>query len=184
MADLHPVRVVTAAVTVRLRVPPAIIAPGPGGATATLGDRIAQRADEIVRERALGYYPALDYLIQSNDLGAELLAELEQASGRVVDFVAREIPRRLKPVFSSVRLRHGQFSARALPAVRPGQPQALAALARHYTPDTLRLELILGAITRGAADGLERVASRKVVWWLRAHFAAVDIVDSRLLEDR
>jgi len=182
MAEPRPLHVVTTAVSVRLQVPAPVFEEALGLPAATLGQRLAERVDLLTRERGLGYYPALDYVIQSDGLGTDLLGDLERVSGCALEYTAREIPRRLKPVFSSVQLRGGQFAARTLPSVRPGQPDAIAALGRHYTPDTIRLELNLGTILRGPSDGLERVTAQKVLWWLREHFVAIDIVDARLIE--
>ncbi len=182
MADPRSIRVVQAAVTVRLRVATELTRAHLGEPAETLGPRLAAQVDRLVRERRLGYYPPLEFFAGDGGIDPQLLAELECFGAFVQTYVLKEIPRRLQAVFSNVRVGHAQLMALTMPGMRPSQSDAVAALARHYTPDTMKLELVLSTVTRGTVEGMERLVTQKLHWWLRDGFASVEVTDARMLE--
>jgi hypothetical protein len=183
MTEPRAIRVATAALTARLRLPPEVAQRQLGELAVSLGPRVAREVARLAHEQRLGYYPALEFFGRRNDLDTQLLTDLGSYCAVVQGYVLEEVPRQLKPVFSNVQIRNLRFIALMLPGVRPNQPDALEALARHYTPDHVRLELALGTVTKGTTQGLERVAAQKVCWWLRERFARVEITDARLVGD-
>lgn len=74
--------------------------------------------------------------------------------------------------------------AYAFPGVRPGKPNANATLARHYTPNILKFELLVSVLQKQAPqEGFEKYADNTVYRWLSEVFEDVDIVSARLLQE-
>lgn len=168
------------AVSVRVGLALAVIEQRLGAYAATAGPALAAHVDAFVQREKFGYYPALEFFTAHPDIAPGLVAAVEQVGLFVCDYARTETRRRLWPVFSQVRIRNIQLPALTLPSVRPRQPDALALLARHYTPLVVRLDLILTSLEKGRdIDGMDKLAARKVAWWLSEAFATVDILDAR-----
>lgn len=158
-----------------------------GELAASAGGDAAAQVDRHVRAAHLGYYPALEYCAQEGIVGADTLAAIEQVGLFVSEFAAKETRTRLWAAFSRVSVEQVRLLAMTLPTIRPHAPDAIAALAQHYTPNCVRLDLRVSWIERGAKDavakreGRERVAAQKVQWWLRDAFDSVQLLDTHLL---
>ena len=174
-------KVIKTAVTARVVVALTQIEARLGELAAAAGPQVATQIHAHVQEKKLGYYPALSYFEGNPAIDAGLVAAVEQVGLFVCDHVKTEVRTHLWPVFSHVRVARVQLLATTLPNVRRNQPDALAALIAHYTPNAVKVELILSNLEKGEpAAGIERFAASKVVRWLREPFESVEITDARL----
>ena len=181
MPTLH---IATVALIIRARLKSADLLQRLPASPYTLGDDIARQAHEFVVRENLGYYPALDYLKKRAAVNDYLLDAAEQVAAVTGEWVRQHILDRLTPIFSSVRFQSLQITAFALPPIRPGQPQAQAQLARFYTPDTVKCDVLLTLIRKQPTDdGLEGYASATARRWLADDFAEFEIISARLLRE-
>ena len=75
-----------------------------------------------------------------------------------------------------------QCTAYNLPNIRQNEHNALDCLARHYTPNTIKLDLVLNIIqNREPKEGLDRFAKQLVYRWLREDFESIEISAARQL---
>jgi hypothetical protein len=184
MTDDRGIRIVKVALSVRVRVAMAQLEARLGELAAGGGANLAARIDELVRREKLGYYPALDYFAQRDGIDRQLLAAVEETARFVRDYAANEARTRLWPVFSQVRVVNTQSLCFALPGVRIAQPDALAALARHYTPTLVKIDLLVSSLQKGGSgEGAERAAAQKADWWLRDSFESVEVSDARVVAE-
>ena len=99
--------------------------------------------------------------------------------------LAREtIQSKLRPIFSSVQIQSVQTLAFSLPKIRPNKADAVERLAEHYTPDTVKLELVLTMMRRDSevVDGRAEPYARKMIFrWLESEFEFVNIASSKAL---
>lgn len=147
-----------------------------------LGESLAAQVSDYVRREGLGYYPPLGYFVQTPGLDPDLLALTQEIARYSCEFVDQEIRRQLRGVFSSVRVEQMHCTAYVMPHVRKGQPNALLELCRHYTPDTVKLELIVVMLEKGLmAEEIEQLAGSKALRQLSDGFASVDLLGVRLL---
>lgn len=177
----RPISVNKASVSIRVRVPLSYIEGRLGALAVAAGPHVAAQIHDFVQREKLGYYPALEFFNDRPEIDPGVVAAVEEVGLFVCEFAKTEARNRLWPVFSHVRVTRTQLLALTLPAVRPHQPDALAMLTEHYTPRTVRLDLVLASIERGTREGLEKVATQKVLWWLREAFDAVEVVDARVV---
>jgi fermentation-respiration switch protein FrsA (DUF1100 family) len=182
----HPraIHIVKTALSLRLRVAQAFLQERLGERASDASVQLAAQIDALVRTEKLGYYPALDYFANRDGIDRGLLAEIEEAARWVRAHAEQQVRARLWPAFSHVRVVNTQSPVFALPGVRPGQSEALAALARHYTPTVVKIDLVVSSLKKGAAgEGAERAAAQQARWWLRECFESVEVSDARVVAE-
>jgi hypothetical protein len=147
-----------------------------------LGEQLAGEIQKRVDDSGLGYYPALDYFREREDFPAYLLDAVDEVSSLATEIAAHKINDVLVPIFSNVKINNVHCLAYALPAIRPSMAAAGTALAQHYTPNTLKFEMVVSVLQKKPPqEGFEKYAGNTVYRWLSEVFEAVDIVSARLL---
>lgn len=174
--------IVHTSVTVRLQIALEVIQQQLGDLAAAAGPEVARQIHAYVARERLGYYPALEFFQQSSAIESGLVAAVEQVGLFVCDHAGTTARSRLWPIFSQVRVMNLQLLAATLPSVRPHQADALAALTQHYTPNAVKVNLNLSSIEKRApSEDAAKIASNKVIQWLRDAFESVTITDARVL---
>ncbi len=146
-----------------------------------VGEALAEQIDRYVQAEHLGYYPALDYFKEHT--GA-VDRELQETADHIAWFacsqVRGEIERKLRPVFASLTFQSIQSQAFTMPSVRPHQPNAQQDLARHYTPDRVKLVLQTNSIQKSAQqDSVAKWASHLAYRWLKESFESIEITSAQ-----
>lgn len=173
MNSLH---IATVALALRARVPRAALLEHLPASPYTLGADIAQQTHDYVMQTQLGYYPALDFLKEQNVIDDYLLDAALHVATVSSEYTQERITEKLIPIFSSVRFQAIHIHAFALPAIRPNQPHAVEHLARHYTPDVVKCDLLVSVIQKQKAEkGLEHYASTTAERWLAEEFEDFEI---------
>ena len=149
-----------------------------------IGKTLADIADEYQRNNKTGYYPAIDFFKTLDTVDPDLITSAEQLSWLVSKLARETVQSKLRPIFSSVTLKSIQTLAFSLPKVRPNKADAVEQLSKHYTPDTVKMELVLTMMRRDseADDGRAEPYARKMMFrWLESAFELVTITSSRAL---
>jgi len=149
-----------------------------------IGRTLADIADEYQKKNKTGYYPAIDFFKTLDTVDPDLIASAEQVSWLVSKLARETVQSKLRPIFSSVTLQSIQTLAFSLPKVRPNKTDAVEQLSKHYTPDTVKMELVLTMMRRDseADDGRAEPYARKMMFrWLESAFELVTITSSRAL---
>ena len=149
-----------------------------------IGKTLAGIADEYITENKTGYYPAIDFFKTLDRVDPELINSVEQVSWLVSKLARETIQSKLRPIFSSVQIQSVQTLAFSLPKIRPNEVDAVERLAEHYTPDTVKLELVLTMMRRDSEveDGRAEPYARKMIFrWLESEFEFVNIASSKAL---
>lgn len=154
-----------------------------------IGQTLAQIAIEYEQENKTAYYPAIDFFkTQANDdvtrVDPDLIASAEQVAWLVSKLARQIIQEKLRPIFSSVQFQSIQALAFSMPKVRPNKADAAEQLAKHYTPDSVKIELILAMMRRDSEaedDRAEPYARKMMFRWLESAFESVKITGSKAL---
>jgi len=174
--------IVPVALTIQVVLAPEQLGALSNAAERSIGRVLAERVDAIVRAQRLGYYPALDYFEDHPDMDPALIGTVKALAAQIRKRVKREVQKHLWPVFSSVQIERATTLAFTLPRVTPAQADALARLAQHYFPNTVRLELVLTTLDKQhRLDEAEKFSSSKVVRNLRDAFESVSVTATRRL---
>lgn len=175
-------RIARVALGAIVRVPEEVVEHNVGYIPSVLGTNLAEQVSEYVRGGQINYFPALDFFRERPEaVDPALLGLADEVASFCVNFANREFRRRLSRAFSNVQVQQAQSTAYALPRVRRQQREALAALARHYAPNGVKVELVLSSIEKQPVEGVEKLAARKVAGWTRAAFADFELLPARRL---
>ena len=176
------VEVVTIAASLTVSVPETVVEQQLGYLPWVLGENLAGQVDTYVMEEHLGYYPALDFFRDyPKAVDAGLLKTIDEVAKFCGDFARNELRRRLSKVFSSVQIEQLQCIAYTMPRMRPSRSNGPMDLARHYSPDTLKVELLLSSIQKGHFEGEERMAMDKLSRFAREPFARFQLNGAKRL---
>jgi hypothetical protein len=149
-----------------------------------IGQTLADIADEYARENKTGYYPAIDFFKTQEKVDPDLITSAEQVAWLVSKLARETIQLKLRPVFSSVQFQSIQTLAFSMPKVRPSQVDAKQQLAKHYTPDKVKIELIVTMMRRDseAQDNRAEPYARKMMFrWLESAFESIEVTSSKAL---
>jgi hypothetical protein len=149
-----------------------------------IGKTLADIAEGYARESRTGYYPAIDFFRTQENVDPDLIASAEQVAWLVSKLAREIIQSKLRPVFSSVHFQSIQTLAFTMPRIRPGQPDAKQQLAKHYTPDKVKIELVLTMMRRDseAQDNRAEPYARKMMFrWLESAFESIEVTSSKAL---
>lgn len=176
------VEVVTIAANLTVSVPETVVEQQLGYLPWVLGENLAGQVDTYVMEEHLGYYPALDFFRDfPKAVDAELLDTLDEVARFCANFARNEMHRRLSRVFSSVQIEQLQCTAYTMPRMRPTRSNGPMDLARHFSPDTLKMELLLSSIQKGHFEGEERMALNKLSRFAREPFSRFQLNGAKRL---
>jgi hypothetical protein len=149
-----------------------------------IGQTLADIADEYARENKTCYYPAIDFFKTQEKVDPDLITSAEQVAWLVSKLARETIQLKLRPVFSSVQFQSIQTLAFSMPKVRPSQVDAKQQLAKHYTPDKVKIELIVTMMRRDseAQDNRAEPYARKMMFrWLESAFESIEVTSSKAL---
>ena len=147
-----------------------------------VGAELADQVQAYERSHRLGYYPALEFFRENGGVEDNLLDAADHIAWMSANLVREEVRSKLRPVFSSVSFQAIQPLAFTLPAVRPGELNARHRLTEHYTPDTIKLTLLVSSfLKRQDPEALQRWA-RHLLWrWLKPSFAAMEVTSAKVV---
>ena len=168
--------------TVRVRLAEEVVLQHSPSSPAVIGHELAEQIHDYVKKNQLGYYPALNFfeVDETGALDPDLIDASESLSWLVCRLVRNEIQSKLRHVFSSVKFQTVQTIAYTMPAVRYGGANALHNLALHYTPLSVKLDLVLSMISKryideGADKGVEEFIRSALQRWLKDSFESIEI---------
>lgn len=166
------VEIITIASSLTVSVPEEVVEQQVGYLPWVLGENLAGQVDTYVMEERLGYYPALDYFRDHPEaVDQALLHLIDEVASFCASYARRELRHRLTRVFSSVQIEQLQCTAYTMPRMRPNRSNGPMELARHYAPDTLKMELLLSSIQKDRFEGEEKMVMDKVSRFAREPFS-------------
>ncbi|HEY5602655.1 MAG TPA: hypothetical protein VIM41_06065 [Gammaproteobacteria bacterium] len=179
MSGLHVTRV---ELSVKVVVPISLLQKHLPAPIDKLGEQLSNEIQKRVGQAGLGYYPALDFFRDQETFPDYLLDAVDEVANLAAEIAAHKINDVLVPIFSNVKINNIQCLAYALPGVRPNLPAVSAALSKHYTPNILKLEMVVSVLQKQPPqEGFEKYAANTVYRWLSEIFESVDIASARLL---
>ncbi len=115
---------------------------------AVVGEMLTTQIVEQVNKTRLGYFPALDYFQQQGGVDPDLIEAAQTIGWFAARYSREEIQRRLRPFFSSLSFQSVHTQAFSMPSVRVNQINAWQTLCTHYTPDTVKIDIIAAVLKK------------------------------------
>lgn len=161
--------------TVRVRLAEDVLLQHSPSSAEIVGNELTQQIHDYVQRHKLGYYPALDFFEQHGDIDYDLLQTAENMSWLLCRLVRQEFQSKLRQVFSQVQFQSVQTLAYTMPPVRYGNANALHDLSLHYTPLSVKLELVLTMISKNSSVSAEDFIKNALHRWLKDSFEMIEI---------
>ncbi len=179
MPDLHAAKV---ALSLVVQIPQEVFDRHLPSSPHVVGKLLAEAVAQYSADHELGYFPALDFFQERGDIDPELLNAAENIAWLGTSLVREEVQIRLRGVFASVTIRSIQCLAFTMPTVRPQAPDALERLTRHYTPNQVKLDLLVTTFRKQKGDtGMDQMAKQMAHRWLKDSFSQLEISNATLI---
>jgi len=147
-----------------------------------VGEALTEQVLKAVKKHRLSYFPALDYFEKQGDLDEDLLEATETISWFACKFVREEVNKKLRAFFSELSFQSVKCTAYSLPGVRANQLNAWQALVEHYTPDTVKLDVVASVLKKEAQpQGLENWSKQLFRRNLEKSFDEFEVVQTAVL---
>jgi len=139
MTQLHVSKI---HITLLVTVPPEILERHLPSSADVVGEALTEQVLAAVKEEQLGYFPALDYFQQQGKIDKDLMDAVEAIGWFAAKMVREEVQRKMRAFFSTISFQSVQCTAFTMPTVRLSSPNAYHALVEHYTPNTVKLDMV------------------------------------------
>lgn len=147
-----------------------------------VGEELARQVNHYVRDQRLGYYPALDYCEDVGAVPSDLMDAVDSIAWLARELARDEVLQRLSDPFSRVRVDALRCVAYTLPPVRPAQLNAREMLIRHFTPDRVRVGVVVETERRHLGEESSGVYAGDLFWrWLKDRFSAMEVTGAQVL---
>ena len=179
MSGIHVTKV---SMTLDLKVPANDIEKHLPASPYVVGEQIAEQVLDYVNRSKLGYFPALDYFRdREDDLDKDLINAADNITWLVSNMVREEITRRLRGIFSNVKIESIHAHAFTMPSIRKNVNNLDHKLAIHYTPDHFKVALTLSSIRNHNDSETADVLAKKMVHkWLKDEFTSFNVTSSKI----
>jgi len=165
------------ALTLLVKVPGEALARSLPISPAAVGEALAEQVQALMRQENLAYFPALAYCHGKGTLDADTLNALETIADVAETLAKGEIRNRLRPRFREVEFESVQPLAYTMPAARPRSANGWWELVEHFTPDQLKLNLLVRR--REKDDETPEAVAEEVKRALAGRFARLEVTSAR-----
>jgi len=143
-------------VTLQIKVPDELLERYLPSSAKVVGEALTEQVIDAVKKHKLSYFPALNFLEKQGDIEADLLDAIETISWFSCKLVREEVHKKLRAFFSELSFQSVKCTSYAMPGVRASQLNAWPALVEHYTPNTVKLDVIASVLKKEEVpQGLE-----------------------------
>ncbi len=143
-------------VTLKVKLPHELLERHLPSSAEVVGEALTEQVVAAVKKHKLSYFPALDYLEKQGDLEQDLLEVTETIAWFACKLVREEVNKKLRGFFSTLSFQSVKCTSYAMPGVRANQLNAWHELVEHYTPNTVKLDLIASVLKKEESpQGLE-----------------------------
>lgn len=148
-----------------------------------VGEALTENVVNLVKERNIGYFPALDFLQKQGGLDKDLLEAAETIGWFASKIAREEVQKKMRGFFSTLSFQSIQTLAFSMPNVRPNQINAYQALVDHYTPNTVKLDVIATLLKKDQLEGVANWAKQLFKRNLADSFVGFDVTGVSVIAD-
>ena len=148
-----------------------------------VGEALTENVVNLVNEKKIGYFPALEFLQKQGGLDEDLMDAAETIGWFASKIAREEVQKKMRPFFSNISFKSIQTLAFSMPSVRPNQINAYQALIDHYTPNVVKLDVIASLLKKDQLSGIENWAKQLFKRNLSEGFNNFEVTGVSVIED-
>jgi len=180
MPSLHITKI---HITLQVKVPHEFLERHLPSSAEVVGEALTEQVISAVKKHGLSYFPALDFLEKQGDIDKDLLDATETISWFACKFVREEMNKKLREFFSELSFQSVKCTSYTMPGVRANQLNAWQALVEHYTPNTVKLDVVASVLKKEAEPkGLENWSKQLFRRNLENSFDEFEVVQTAVLK--
>ncbi len=145
MSSLHISKI---HITLQVKVPHELLERHLPSSAEVVGEALTEQVVEAVKKHKLSYFPALDFLQQQGDIDEDLLDATETIAWFACKLVREEVNKKLRGFFSTLSFQSVKCTSFSMPGVRANQLNAWHELVEHYTPNTVKLDVVASVLKK------------------------------------
>lgn len=147
-----------------------------------VGEALTEQVVAAVKKHKLSYFPPLDFLQQQGDLEEDLLDATETIAWFACKLVREEVNKKLRAFFSTLSFQSVKCTSYAMPSIRANQINAWSELVEHYTPNTVKLDVIASILKKEQhPKGLENWSKQLFRRNLEESFESFEVIQTAVL---
>ncbi len=144
-----------------------------------VGEALTEQVVAAVKKHKLSYFPALDFLEQQGDIEEDLLDATETISWFACKLVREEVNLKLRSFFSELSFQSVKCTSYAMPGIRAKEINAWQLLVEHYTPNTVKLDIVASLLKKEEnPKGLENWSKQLFRRNLESSFEKFEVVQT------
>ena len=180
MTQLHITKI---HISFRIKIPHEILEKHLAASVEIVGEALTQNVVDQVNEKKIGYFPALEFLQKQGGLDEDLVDAAETIGWFSSKFAREEVQKKMRSFFSTLSFKSIQTLAFTMPNVRPNQINAYQALVDHYTPNTVKLDVIASLLKKEKLEGIENWAKQLFKRNLSEAFNDFEVTGVSVIDD-
>lgn len=145
MAPLHISKI---HITLQVKVPHELLERHLPSSAEVVGEALTEEVIAAVKKHKLSYFPALEFLQKQGDLDEDLLDATDTIAWFACKLVREEVNKKLRGFFSTLSFQSVKCTSFSMPGVRANQLNAWHELVEHYTPNTVKLDVIASVLKK------------------------------------
>lgn len=169
-------------ITLQVTVPPELLERHLPSSAEVVGEALTEQVVEAVNKHKLSYFPALDFLQKQGDIEEELLDATETIGWFACKLVREEVNKKLRSFFSTLSFQSVKCTSYAMPSVRVNAINAWSDLVEHYTPNTVKLDVVASVLKKQEhPEGLENWSKQLFRRNLENSFDKFEVINTSVL---
>ena len=153
MSSLHISKI---HITLQVKVPHELLERYLPSSAEVVGEALTEQVVDAVKKHNLSYFPALEFLQEQGDIDEELLEATDTIAWFACKLVREEVNKKLRVFFSSLSFKSVKCTSYSMPSVRGRQINAWHELVEHFSPNTVKLDIIASILKKEVPpEGLE-----------------------------
>lgn len=135
-------------ITLQVTVPADLLERHLPSSAEVVGEALTEQVVAAVNKNKLSYFPALDFLQKQGDIDEDLIDATDTIAWFACKLVREEVNKKLRAFFSSLSFQSVKCTSFAMPGVRVNEINAWHQLVEHYTPNTVKVDLIASVLKK------------------------------------
>lgn len=169
-------------ITLQVEVPHKILEQYLPSSAEVVGEALTEQVIIAVKKHKLSYFPALGFLEKQGDIDVDLTEAMQTIAWFASKLVREEVNKKLRPYFSELSFQSVKCTSYAMPGVRANQLNAWQELVEHYTPNTIKLDIIASLLKKEEKPkGLENWSRQLFRRNLEESFEKFEVIQSVVL---
>ena len=179
MPSLHITKI---HITLQVQVPSDLLERHLPSSAEVVGEELTEQVVAAVKKHKLSYFPALEYLQKQGDIDEDLIEATETIAWFACKLVREEVNRKLRGFFSSLSFQSVKCTSFGMPGVRANQINAWQELVDHYTPNTVKIDVVASVLKKEEQPkGLENWSKQLFRRNLEDSFDKFEVIQTNVL---